>query len=55
MLKKLDHPNLIKLIDLYEDKEKYYIITEFYTGLTLKDLIEKKESITEQEIALIMK
>jgi len=54
MLRLLDHPNLIKLIDLYEDNEKFYIITEFYNGPTLKDLIDEKD-FTEQEIGLIMK
>ena len=28
ILKKLDHPNIVKLYELYEDKSNYYLITE---------------------------
>jgi calcium-dependent protein kinase len=29
ILKTLDHPNIIKIYDLYEDEEYYYLITEY--------------------------
>ena len=28
ILKKMDHPNIIKLIELFEDTKHYYLITE---------------------------
>ena len=28
VLKTLDHPNIIKMYELYEDEKKYYLITE---------------------------
>ena len=28
ILKDLDHPNIVKLFELYQDKDKYYLITE---------------------------
>lgn len=30
ILKSLDHPNIIKIFDLYEDDSKLYIITEYF-------------------------
>ena len=31
-LKKLDHPNLVKLIEHYEDKENIYLVQEYLSG-----------------------
>lgn len=28
ILKTIDHPNVIKLIELYQDEQHYYLITE---------------------------
>ncbi len=32
LLKKLDHPNIIKIYEYYETKEKWYIVTEYFEG-----------------------
>ena len=29
ILRNLDHPNILKLHDLYQDDQNYYLITEF--------------------------
>ena len=34
VLKSLDHPNIMKIYEFYEDKEKMYLITEFCGGDT---------------------
>jgi len=31
----LDHPNIIKLYDIYEDEENYYAVTELCEGGTM--------------------
>lgn len=28
ILKKLDHPNIIKIYETYEDENNYYVVTE---------------------------
>lgn len=28
ILKKLDHPNILRLIELFEDNKNYYLVTE---------------------------
>ena len=30
ILRKLDHPNIIKLYELFQDSENYYLITEYF-------------------------
>ena len=40
ILKKLDHPNIIKLYELYEDTNNYYLITEYCGGGELFDRID---------------
>ena len=30
ILKNLDHPNIVKLLDLFQDNENFYLITELY-------------------------
>ena len=32
ILKKMDHPNIIKIFEFYIDKENYYLITEYCNG-----------------------
>ena len=29
ILKKLDHPNIIKIYETYEDETNYYVVTEY--------------------------
>lgn len=58
ILKVIDHPNIVKLYGVFEDRNKYYIVREHYLG---KDLFKKfyhtKPSFkfyTEQQIAKYM-
>jgi calcium-dependent protein kinase len=39
ILKNLDHPNIVKLYELYQDEKFYYLITEYLTGGELFDRI----------------
>jgi len=39
ILKKLDHPNIIKLYEIFEDSSRYYLITELCKGGELFDEI----------------
>jgi serine/threonine protein kinase len=32
ILKQVDHPNIVKLYDIYEDEENYYLVMELMTG-----------------------
>lgn len=35
ILKDLDHPNILKLFELYQDENNYYLITEYFFFLFL--------------------
>ena len=48
-LKKLDHPNVVNLFDMYEDRVSYYICMELIAGGELFTRIEEKTSYEEAE------
>ena len=47
ILKNLDHPNILKLYEHYEDARKYYVVTELCEGGELFDKIVNKGGTTE--------
>ncbi len=55
VLKKLDHPNILKLFEFYQDADNYYLITEYCTGGELFERIVQSKHFTEQKAAVIMK
>ena len=54
ILKALDHPNIIRLHEFYQDQKNYYIITELCTGGELFDRIISGGSISEAVAASYM-
>ena len=51
MLARLDHPNLPKIIDYFEDGKKQYLVMEYITGKTLKELIEEEgQAFSEDQV-----
>lgn len=55
ILKKLDHPNILKIYDFYIDSRNYYIITEYCRGGELFDKITEFGLFSEKTAAIIMK
>ena len=39
MMKWLDHPNILKLCEIFQDDKRYYLVTELCTGGELHDEI----------------
>lgn len=54
ILSKLDHPNILKLYEVYTDEKRYYIVTELCKGGELFDEIIKKGIFSEKEAASIV-
>lgn len=55
ILKRLDHPNILKIYDFYYDSRNFYIITEFCRGGELFDKINELGAFSEKTAAIIIK
>lgn len=52
-LKTLDHPNVIKLFEIYEDEDDVYLVQELCTGGELFDYIVNQEFLSEHQASVI--
>ena len=50
----LSHPNIVEMYDVGEDNGTYYIVMEYVPGVTLKQLIKKRGTISLSEAIDIM-
>jgi len=55
VLRRLDHPNVVKLLEAYESKSAVYLVMELVTGGELFDRIVEKGSYTEKDAADLIK
>ena len=55
ILKNLDHPNIIRVYEFFEDSVFFYIVTELCVGGELFDRIMEKTIVEENESAVIMR
>lgn len=53
ILKKLSHPNIVKFIDLLENENFFYIITEFCEQGDLKDQISSRNILEREAFSII--
>jgi len=49
ILRRMDHPNVVRLIDVLRNKHYVYLITEYVDGGDLFDLLSSKGQFTEAE------
>ncbi|XP_063626025.1 calcium/calmodulin-dependent protein kinase type 1 [Cydia splendana] len=49
------HPNIVQLLETYEDKNKVYLVMELVTGGELFDRIVEKGSYTEKDASNLMR
>ena len=54
-LKTLDHPNVIKLFEIFEDEDDVYLVQELCSGGELFDYIVNQEFLSEYQAASIFK
>lgn len=55
LLKELDHPNIMKLYEFFEDSGYYYLVGEVYTGGELFDKIAKQKRLDIYDAARTIK
>lgn len=55
MLKNLDHPNILKVFEFFEDEGYFYIVTEYCSGGDLFETISQQKKFTEKRAAEIIR
>jgi len=55
VLKKIDHPNIVRIYEFAQDKEYFYLVTEYCEGGELLNKIIKQKFITERVAAKVIK
>ena len=54
-LKDLDHPNILKMYEFFEDEKRYYIVTDICKGGELFDEIVARGKFSERDAAMLLK
>lgn len=54
-LKDLDHPNILKMYEFFEDEKRYYIVTDICKGGELFDEIVARGKFSEQDASMLIK
>lgn len=55
LLKSIDHPNILRLYELYQDQTNYYLITEYCKGGSILDVIRDCDDFSEFDAMRIIK
>lgn len=55
LLKKMDHPNIVRVFGTFEDQKFYYIVMDLCKGGELRDLIVRGTGMTEFYVAVLVK
>ena len=53
-LKKIDHPNVVKIHEIFKDKKKLYIVMELVEGKELFDYVVERMQVNEKEAIIIV-
>lgn len=55
MLRRIQHPNIVRFVDWFESRDKYYIVMELATGGELFDRICEQGKFTEKDASQTIK
>jgi len=55
ILKQMDHPNILKLYEFFQDPKRYFLVTELCNGGELFERIAQEEIFSEQDAANVIK
>ena len=57
ILRNLDHPNIVKIYEYFEDDKRFYVVTEarkVETRLELNDAVLRQGKFSEKNAAIVM-
>lgn len=54
ILKQMDHPNILKLYEFFQDQKRYFLVTELCNGGELFDKIAEEQYFSETDAAKII-
>lgn len=49
ILKRLQHPMLPRIVDIFEDRDYIYIVEDYVEGITLDDLLKQQKKVDEAQ------
>ena len=55
ILKELNHPNIVRMFEFFEDETRYYLITDFFSGGELFQELQTNGPLSEENTAKIVK
>jgi calcium-dependent protein kinase len=55
VLKQLDHPNILKLYEVFEEEDFFYVLTEFCEGGEVLKSLKKHKNLNEKTVAQLMR
>ena len=55
ILKKLDHPNILKIFEYYQDSRNYYIVMELCDVKDLLDTVLEAGFLSEKDSSLVLR
>eukprot|EP00915_Cephaloidophora_sp_WS-2016_P005473 GHVH01007285.1.p1 GENE.GHVH01007285.1~~GHVH01007285.1.p1 ORF type:complete len:522 (+),score=95.80 GHVH01007285.1:335-1900(+) len=55
LLKSLDHPNIMKIFEFFEDDNHFYVVGEVYRGGELFDEIVRRKKFTEPDAKVVVR
>lgn len=53
-LQRVDHPNIVKVYEIFKDEKYLYIVLEYVDGKELFDYIVENYTVNEQDTAIIV-
>ena len=53
-MRKLDHPNIVNIIEIWEWNKLFFIVTDYYQGGELSDILKQRGYLEEFEVFKFM-